>query len=42
MKMIIAAGIRKITYEEGYPDRLAEEMMKESSLELFRLTKEQV
>ena len=42
MKMIIAAGIKKITYEEGYPDRLAEEMMKESSLELFRLTKERV
>jgi dCMP deaminase len=40
MKMIIAAGIRKIYYEEGYPDRLAQEMIKESSLELFQLSKE--
>jgi dCMP deaminase len=42
LKMIIAAGIRKIIYEEGYPDRLAQEMIKESSLKLSRLAKEKV
>jgi dCMP deaminase len=42
MKMIIAAGIRKIFYENGYPDRLAQEMIKESSLELSQLKKENV
>ena len=32
LKMIIAAGIEKIYYEDGYTDQLAQEMIKESSL----------
>ena len=31
-KMIINAGIRRIVYEEGYPDRIAEEMIAESGV----------
>lgn len=37
MKMIIASGIRKIFYEEGYPDKLAQDMIREASLELVHL-----
>jgi deoxycytidylate deaminase len=30
--MIISAGIAKIIYEKGYPDYLAERMLKESKI----------
>jgi dCMP deaminase len=33
-KMIINAGIRRIVYEEGYSDRLAQEMIEESGVEV--------
>ena len=32
LKMIISAGITKIIYEKGYPDYLAERMLKESKI----------
>lgn len=38
-KMIINAGIRKIYIKEGYPDKLAEEILKEAGVELIRLEK---
>lgn len=31
-KMVINAGIKRIVYEVGYPDQLAEEMIKESGV----------
>ena len=37
--MIINAGIEKIIYDEGYPDRLGEEMLAEAGVELIRLEK---
>ncbi len=37
-KMIINAGIRKIVYEEGYPDRLAEEMIGEAGIDIVRFS----
>ncbi len=36
-KMIINAGIVRIVYEEGYPDELSLEMIKESGIELVRM-----
>jgi len=33
-KMIINAGIEKIVYEEGYTDKLAEKMLKESRIKV--------
>lgn len=36
-KMIINAGITKIVYEEGYPDELSLEMIKESGIELVKI-----
>ncbi len=36
-KMIINAGIKRIYYEEGYPDDLARNMLKEAEIELVRL-----
>jgi dCMP deaminase len=36
-KMIINAGIKRIVYREGYPDRLSAEMLKEARLKVERL-----
>ena len=36
-KMIINAGIRKIVYNEGYDDPLANQMLREANVELVRL-----
>jgi dCMP deaminase len=33
-KMLINAGIRRIVYEQGYPDTLAEEMITESGMKV--------
>jgi len=35
-KMIINAGIERIVYEEGYADKLAGQMLKESGIEIER------
>ncbi|ABQ26372.1 deoxycytidylate deaminase [Geotalea uraniireducens] len=35
-KMVINAGIKRIVYEVGYPDQLAEEMIKESGVVIDR------
>jgi dCMP deaminase len=37
VKMIINAGIKKLVYTGGYPDELAQEMMKTSALEVKRI-----
>jgi dCMP deaminase len=37
MKMIINAGIAKVLYLEGYPDRLSEEMIAEARLSIDRI-----
>jgi dCMP deaminase len=34
--MIINAGIRRIVFEEGYPDQLAEEMIDEAGIGVER------
>lgn len=39
-KMIINAGIKRIVYEEGYPDNISLEMLEESDIDLERYTKE--
>ncbi len=36
-KMLINAGIKKIYYEEGYPDDLSKDMLNEAKIELIRL-----
>lgn len=36
-KMLINAGIKRIIYEEAYPDELAEQMLKEANVELMRI-----
>ena len=36
-KMLINSGIRKIVYQEGYPDELAREMLDKAGVELFQL-----
>ncbi|MEA3494313.1 MAG: dCMP deaminase family protein [Candidatus Margulisiibacteriota bacterium] len=36
VKMIINAGITKLVYAGGYPDELAEEMLKESNLQVVK------
>jgi len=36
-KMIINAGIKKIVYDEGYNDPLADQMLVEAGLEIVRL-----
>jgi dCMP deaminase len=38
-KMIINAGIKKIFIKEGYPDKNAEEILKEAGVELIQLNK---
>ena len=35
-KMIINAGVRKIYYEEGYDDQLADQMLREAGIEIVR------
>ncbi|MDI6731040.1 MAG: dCMP deaminase family protein [Candidatus Margulisbacteria bacterium] len=37
VKMIINAGIKRLIYSGGYPDELAEEMMKKSKLEVKKI-----
>jgi dCMP deaminase len=39
-KMLINAGIRQIFYLEGYPDSLAERMLREAGMELQRIEME--
>jgi dCMP deaminase len=36
-KIIINAGIKRIVYKDPYPDELAEELLKESSIEFLCL-----
>lgn len=38
-KMMINAGIKKLVYSGGYPDELAQEMLKESKLEVVKYEK---
>ena len=38
-KMIINAGIKKLIFDDGYPDQLAAEMIKESGLEVVQYKK---
>ena len=35
-KMLINAGVRKIYYEEGYDDQLADQMLREAGIEIVR------
>jgi len=35
-KMLINAGIRKILYEDGYDDNLADQMLREANIEIER------
>jgi dCMP deaminase len=37
--MIINAGIKKLIFDDGYPDQLAAEMIKESGLEVVQYRK---
>ena len=39
-KMIINAGIKRIYIKEGYPDKSAEEILKEANVEMIRLNKQ--
>jgi dCMP deaminase len=39
-KMIINAGVKLLIFEDGYPDALAEEMLKESGLTVIQYKKE--
>ena len=36
-KMIINAGIKKIYYKDGYPDKLSKEMFNEANIELIKV-----
>lgn len=36
VKILINAGIEKVIYKDGYPDDLAQEMIKESELEVHK------
>jgi len=38
-KMLIGVGIKKIVIEEGYPDKLARQMLKEAGITIKRLPK---
>ena len=38
VKMLINAGIKKIIYEEGYPDELAEKLIKEANIEIKKIS----
>lgn len=41
-KMLINAGIRRIVYEQGYPDHLAEEMIEEAGIEVRKFEQSDV
>jgi len=36
-KMLINAGIKKIYYANGYPDKLSQEMLKEAKIETIHI-----
>lgn len=38
-KMIINAGIKRVIIDEGYPDKLAEDILKEAGLEIIQHSK---
>jgi dCMP deaminase len=38
-KMIINAGVKQIVFQDGYPDALAEEMIKEAGIEVVSYVK---
>ncbi|MFA4858488.1 MAG: cytidine/deoxycytidylate deaminase family protein [Candidatus Margulisiibacteriota bacterium] len=38
VKMILNAGIKKLVYSGGYPDELAQELMKTSKLEVTKIS----
>jgi dCMP deaminase len=38
--MIINAGIKKLIFDDAYPDQLAAEMIKESGLEVVQYKKQ--
>lgn len=40
VKMIINAGIKEILYEEGYPDSLSEELIREAGIKLTKIQKD--
>jgi len=40
LKMLINAGINEIVYEEGYPDELSENFLKEASIAITKFTEE--
>ncbi len=40
-KMIINAGIKRVIINEGYPDKFAEEILKEAKVELIMLNKKE-
>jgi len=40
-KMVINAGVKQIIYEDGYPDALAAEMLKESGITITQYKKKQ-
>jgi dCMP deaminase len=37
--MIINAGIKTVFYEDGYPDALSEELIKEAGIKLTKIQK---
>ena len=39
-KMIINAGIKRVVFEDSYPDPLAEQMLREAGVEMVNLQKE--
>jgi len=41
-KMIINAGIKEIIYQDSYPDKMAEEFLKEGKIKLRKLSKKLV
>lgn len=41
-KMLINAGIRKVIYLEGYPDTLAEEMIRESGIAVEKFIRDEI
>lgn len=36
LKMLINAGIKQIVYEEGYPDELSEQLLKETDIKIIK------
>ena len=40
IKMIVNAGIKTIFYEEGYPDNLSEELIREAGITLTKIEKD--